>query len=53
MLSVIPATAINYFLNLYWTFGEAKTEATQDAKAIRTGLQSWFGSAALSRFIKR
>ena len=53
IISVIPATAINYFLNSYWTFGEVKAEATQDENVTHSGLKSSFGSPALFKSTKR
>jgi len=53
VVAVIPATAINYFLNSYWTFEEFKLVATQDDNVTRRGLWSWFGPPALSKSTKR
>jgi dolichol-phosphate mannosyltransferase len=52
-ISVAPATAINYFLNSYWTFGESKIEAKQEGNVRSSGVRSWFGSPALSKSTKR
>lgn len=53
IISVLPATAINYFLNSYWTFEESKLVATQDGNVTRTGLRWWFRSPALSKSTKQ
>lgn len=37
LISVVPATAINCFLNSYWTFEESKIEAKQEGNVRRSG----------------
>src|SRR5215813_5198309 len=54
IISVVPATAINYFLSSSWTFEPSKVESTQDENVTRRGLwSSWFGSPPLSKSTKR
>lgn len=53
IISVLPATAINYFLNSYWTFEKSKLVATQDENVKRSELRSRLESPALSKSTKR
>jgi dolichol-phosphate mannosyltransferase len=43
--AIIPATAVNYFLNSYWTFEEAKIGRAQSDDSVGV-FRSWFRSLA-------
>jgi dolichol-phosphate mannosyltransferase len=52
IIAIVPAAAINYFLNSYWTFEKVKVEGTQGENITVEGRRSRVRSAAASKAAK-